>query len=341
MFWGGDAHAFVHHAGAEDFAERFGGFMGTARLELELTNAAGGDLSDFVRIELFSTSTSNHYQNNVQIRRTVAVGGIEVGASSVYKVMLTPSNYRLVQFFVMLGDGQTESQRVSFPVDPARVTGLEAPAFGALRAEAQTMLAQSEIPRFLAPDGSFRQGSDLYAVLDATPRLKACFLNIVAKSAAAPLRDGLSCLNHYSGMIRMEQDRLFIRTHAALREEVQNSPLFHSVSAELHDPVPGYQITDSFKTLDRYGNLQLTFQRRGTTGDDYVADVDIDDAQGIEHIFQVLRNSVSGPTNPYDIHDILVKEQRLDPGYSFKFAQAAVVSRLAAPGPRRNRKGRR
>ena len=54
-----------------------------------------------------------------------------------------------------------------------------------------------------------------------------------------------------------------------------------------------------------------------------------------------LRNSVSGPTNPYDIHDILVKEQRLDPGYSFKFAQAAVVSRLAAPGPRRKRKGRR
>ena len=93
--------------------------------------------------------------------------------------------------------------------------------------------------------------------------------------------------------------------------------------------------------MDRYGNLQLTFQRRGTTGDDYVADVDIDDAQGIEHIFQVLRNSVSGPTNPYDIHDILVKEQRLDPGYSFKFAQAAVVSRLAAPGPRRKRKGRR
>ncbi len=224
MFWGGGCvtHAFGHHAGAEDFAERFGGFMGTARLELELTNAAGGDLSDFVRIELFSTSTSNHYQNNVQIRRTVAVGGIEVGASSVYKVMLTPSNYRLVQFFVMLGDGQTESQTVSFPVDPARVTGLEAPAFGALRAEAQTMLAQSEIPRFLAPDGSFRQGSDLYAVLDATPRLKACFLNIVAKSAAAPLREGLSCLNHYSGMIRMEQDRLFIRTHAALREEVQN-----------------------------------------------------------------------------------------------------------------------
>ena len=107
---------------------------------------------------------------------------------------------------------------------------------------------------------------------------------------------------------------------------MQNPPLFHSVSAALHDPVPGYTVTDSYKTLDRYGNLQLTFQRRGTTGDDYVADVDIDDAQDIEHIFQILRDTVSGPTDPYDIHDILVMDQHLDLGYSFVFAQAAAVS---------------
>lgn len=126
-------------------------------------------------------------------------------------------------------------------------------------------------------------------------------------------------------MIRMEQDRLFIRIDAALREEVQNSPLFHQVPETLHEPVPGYAITDSYKTLDHYGNLQLTFQRKGDTGGDYLADVDIDDAQGIEHIFQVLRNSVSGPTNPYDIHDILMMAQKLDPGYSFVFAQAAAM----------------
>ena len=123
----------------------------------------------------------------------------------------------------------------------------------------------------------------------------------------------------------MEQDRLFIRIDAALREEVKNSPLFHQVPETLHEPVPGYAITDSYKTLDHYGNLQLTFQRKGDTGGDYLADVDIDDAQGIEHIFQVLRNSVSGPTNPYDIHDILMMAQKLDPGYSFVFAQAAAM----------------
>ncbi len=313
--------------------------MGTARVELELTNSAGDDLNDFVRIELFSASTSDHFQNNVQVQRKVAVGGIAVNATNVYRVVLTPSNYRLVQFFVMLTDGQTLAQTVPFPVDPVRVTGIQAPAFGGLPAGVKSVLKQSEIPRFVNPDGSFRQGSDLYGDLDPVPKLKACLLNITAKSAATPLRDGTTCLDHYDGMIRMEQDRLFIRTHAALREEVQNSPLFHSVSAELHDPVPGYTITDSFKTFDHYGNLQLTFQRRGVVGDDYVADVDIDDAQGIEHLFQVLRNTVTGPTNPYDIHDILVMDQDLDPGYSFRFAQAAKVKQLAAAAARPRGKG--
>src|SRR5262249_9391920 len=70
---------------------------------------------------------------------------------------------------------------------------------------------------------------------------------------------------------------------------------FHSVSAALHDPMPGYHIVSSFKTFDHYGNLQLTFQRRGDTGADYAADIDIDDAQGIEHAFQVIRNSVTDP----------------------------------------------
>ena len=43
---------------------------------------------------------------------------------------------------------------------------------------------------------------------------------------------------------------------------------------------------------------------------------DIDDAAGLEHLFQVLRNELTGrPTHPYDIHEILIKHQMLDPGY--------------------------
>jgi hypothetical protein len=59
--------------------------------------------------------------------------------------------------------------------------------------------------------------------------------------------------------------------------------------------------------------LQLTFFVKG---DEWVADIDIDDAGGLEHVFQVLRNKLSGrPTHPYNIHEILVKFQQLDPGY--------------------------
>lgn len=100
--------------------------------------------------------------------------------------MLTPSNYRLVQFFVMLADGQTASQQVAFPVDPARVVKIQAPAFGNLDPRVRTLLTQSEIPRFQVPGGGVLQGSELYQVLDANPKLAACLLNITAKSAATP-----------------------------------------------------------------------------------------------------------------------------------------------------------
>ena len=51
-------------------------------------------------------------------------------------------------------------------------------------------------------------------------------------------------------------------------------------------------------------------------GNEWRADVDIDDAGGVEHVFQVLRNTVSGsPTHPYNIHQLLVHYQRLELGY--------------------------
>src|SRR5258708_22829455 len=117
--------------------------MGKARLELTLTNAAGGDLNSFVRIELFSAETSMHYQNNVQVQSTVSGGDVDAtGAGSIYRVALTPSNYRIVQFFVTLADGQTTSKTVPFPLDPTRAAALQPPGVDVLPAAAQTTLPQ-------------------------------------------------------------------------------------------------------------------------------------------------------------------------------------------------------
>lgn len=301
--------------------------MGTANLTLELTTAAGADLNDFVRIELFSIQGSQHYQSNVQVKRTVTIQGIEVNPFGPYRVQVMPTNYRIVQRIQMLRDGQTaKADPLACPVLPSRVARIQAPAFESLQAPLQTILRGSQIPRFLDPQGRFVTGPALYSRFGESPRLQACLLNIAAKSEKTILRDGKSCLDHYAGLIRIEQDRLFIRTTAALFEEAGNSPLFHPADSSLHDPVPGFANVGSFKTFDRAGNLQLTFQRNGAG--DYIADVDIDAAQGVRHVFEVLKDMVTGPTDPYDIHDILIKEQSedgVDPNYTFVFPKTATV----------------
>ena len=91
--------------------------------------------------------------------------------------------------------------------------------------------------------------------------------------------------------------------------------LFREVDGSLHHPPAGYAAAGSYKTDDHYGNLQLTFF---TCEADCIVDVDIDDAAGLTHVFQVARNELSGrPTHPYDIREILIAYQGIDPGYAF------------------------
>src|SRR5690606_9384453 len=126
-----------------------------------------------------------------------------------------------------------------------------------------------------------------------------------------PLLDGSSCFDHIQGLVRLRADRFFARTVAALREEVQNhKTLFRRVSEKHHHPPEGYNPAGSFKTRDRYGNLQLTFFRQGETGDHYLVDADLDEASGIEHGFEVIRNMITDhTTHPYDIREILIRHQ--------------------------------
>ena len=53
------------------------------------------------------------------------------------------------------------------------------------------------------------------------------------------------------------------------------------------------------------------------------ADVDIDEASGIEHGFEVIRNKFRGRTNPYLIRELMLLcdpvEKSLNPGYRFTF----------------------
>jgi hypothetical protein len=61
------------------------------------------------------------------------------------------------------------------------------------------------------------------------------------------------------------------------------------------------------------GNLQLTFATNAQ--EQFAVDADLDDHQGIKHAFDVIKHKFSGDTHPYDIHEVLVKFQGIDPGY--------------------------
>ncbi len=188
---------------------------------------------------------------------------------------------------------------------------IAAPDFEELPNDLQDLLKNS--PNVEGLEG--KAGGDLFAALDDIQ--KAGLLNIYAKMQHTAFQNKRSVFTYVNSLNRVRGDRFFAHIDKALRDATINSVasnLFQDISGELHTPPPNFVLTDSFKTLDHYGNLQLTFFNNPATLE-FILDTDIDDAQGIEHIFQVIRNVFTGATNPYDIHEILIEFQNIDPGY--------------------------
>src|SRR5262249_48786983 len=151
------------------------------------------------------------------------------------------------------------------------------------------------------------------------------------------------CFDHIRSLIEIDQDRFFAKTDAALVEEAADASDFHAADFSLHKEIPPYKLVSSFKTLDGEGNLQLTFSRNGNTGNDYLVDMDIDEGQGIKHVFEVIRNVFTGLTNPYNVREILMEAQGLKPLYTFQFAQrkaATLVQPAKTAKPKTKGKGR-
>jgi hypothetical protein len=290
--------------------------MSKTTLQLDLEDVLGNPLDDHsVRMDVFSLDNMRHFQAVIplsgQQQVNVALADCPGG---VYRIELTATNYRMLQFFLRLEEGETARRDpLKFPVNPALVTGIDAPAFSALDDGLQRLLNSSAFHN--------EAGSNLY---DSLPDLlKACLLNIFVKASATTLDDGSNTFHHFDEITNFVQDRLFIRTTSALFEETAVSGKFHRVPFALHTvPLP-FQMFDSFKTRDAHGNLQLTFAR--TPDNQYLVDVDIDEAQGIEHVFEVVRNSVAGLTNPYNVREILCEAQGLSPLYSFAFAERGIA----------------
>ena len=170
---------------------------------------------------------------------------------------------------------------------------------------------------------------------------KAGLLNLFCKMNAVLLPDGSRPWSHVLKLEQVDRDRVHARTsadlhvqtvYAAIPSMTGDAPWFEHVDGSLHRPPNGYAMRHSLKTLERYGNLQLTFfALEGESVADRV-DADVDDAAGIEHAEQVFRNEgrklarllfgwfardlPEGTTHPYDIHQILFYHQGRDANHT-------------------------
>jgi hypothetical protein len=280
--------------------------MPTAALKLQLLDVHGDPLNEEVDVMLKRQTTGQTSVVKTQAGKAAKIPGL---TCDVYLVQVDPPSYLAAGAFAMVKPGGGDLT-LKFPVDPNKVKSVVFPSFNKLSSDGRRVL--NDTTNLLGFVGL--SGAQLYDVLDDIR--KAGLLNILTKSSWTVLTNGRTVCSYLTRLLELRGDRFHASVPQELREEAKNgvqAGLFTDEPSALHHPPAGFDHAGSFKSRDHYGNIQLTFFSNGT---EWVADIDIDDANGLAHLFQVLRNELTNrPTHPYDIHQILIAHQMLDPGY--------------------------
>ena len=283
------------------------------RLKLVLSNVEGHPLKESVDVLLqHTTLASANVRARLPAAKAAVITGLHQQPQGTYRIEVDPASYLPVSQFVVISSTGTTSLALTLPVDPRKVKRVEFPPHESLSEDGRRVLEASDgVLGFEA-----LSGAALYGRLDDIRR--AGLLNILAKTGATRFdADGRSALTFVQKLLELRGDRFFAVVQKALREEAKNAVhtgQFVEAPDTLHHPPDGFTHAGSYKTSDHFANLQLTFFVRG---DEWLADIDIDDASGLAHLFQVLRNATTGrPTHPYDIHELLIHYQKLNPGYA-------------------------
>jgi hypothetical protein len=299
--------------------------MAKARLALRVTDAWREAVRGEVGVWLESGGRTVGARFAGEGETEFVLTGIPVrgGAGQVFTVTVESRNFRPYRFFQMLregGENTPSDGAIRLAADARRVRGIAAPAYGELPELAGRLLEQAQMREQLPEDRRLLglRGAALYEAL--TSLQKACLLNLCAK-AGHPSAE--RCGAWFGGLQIIRQDRCFVTVDGGLPERLRRSERFVSAPGGLHEPLKGYVREDSFKSRDAHGNLQVTFQRQRGAGA-LAADVDLDEAAGLEHGLEVLRNKITGRrTNPYLMREILLlaggEESSLNPGYRFLF----------------------
>jgi chemotaxis protein histidine kinase CheA len=288
----------------------------SGRLSLKLVDVYGKFLAETTSIVLHNEIVSDEVNTTVNPSTPTTLTNLLPFPRGVYRVEIYPTSYQPISRFVNIQSIGNVELSVTFPIDSAKVSRVEFPLFDKLSKDdqlskdGQKLLENSR--NVLGLEGI--SGKILYERLDDAP--KAAFLNILAKTNATRLDDGKNALHYIKEIREISGNSVVAVVSKKIIDEAGDSVrkgLLVKVPSALHQPPEGFQSQGSFRTTDRYGSLQLTIF---SNGDDYLADIDIDDEGGLGQIFQVNSSFTRRrATHPYDIHEILVFYQHLDPGY--------------------------
>lgn len=273
--------------------------MATGSLQLTLTDLSGSPLQGDIDIQFTPTANTGGDRMEVQFPANGAthftVSNIECrpGPGTLYRVFIQADKYRPYAFFQQINENAialSPDNEIGLAVLPNKVRGIVPPPLSPALAA-------------ILPNPNF------FHQLDAMSQ--ACLLNIFAKASH---NSTSRTFRFVSRLVDLQQDRVFCEVDPAIQNFLTRDERFKSADGVLHTPPAGHEHFGSFKSRDAHANIQYTLFREVATGN-ILADIDIDEASGIEHGFEVIRNMVTkGKTNPFQIHELLLLTE-IDPGY--------------------------
>lgn len=287
-----------------------------ADVTVDLRDVYKKNITDEVEFTFYNQAAHSLSQRfNVKLTgKPVKIPGVPAAPTGLAEVFIKPARYRYKSIFINVVGGEDNSIKEDFFVDPdaARPTQMDF----------QDLPAKS-------------YGSQLLRILDAAKidetkwngldkRNRATVLNLCRKMAKETTIDGKALITQVNGIDKTwldlgHRERIFSPVHPGLLDALRRFPKnYKDVSGALHHfpnnwiPVAEH---NSFKSRDKAGNIQLTLAT-DAGGANFFADIDLDDHEGIQHAADYLKHKITGKdTDPYDIHEILIYFQNLDPEY--------------------------
>jgi hypothetical protein len=286
-----------------------------ANVRVDLKDVHGQVITDEVEITFYNQKVQSLNQRfNVKFKGTPAVlSGVPAFPTGLAEVFIKPKRYRYKSIFINVIGGQQNSINEDLFLDPskARPTLMD---FDDLKAK----VYGPDLLRILDKSGIKKAAWDK---LDK--RNRATVLNLSAKMFHDQLKNGESLISSVESIVQKlldknHHERIYAIVSGELLGALRKFPeRYRSVSGSLHSFFDGWTPVseqNSFKSRNSAGNIQFTFATNssGTS----LADIDLDDHTGIQHAADVLKHKITGAnTHPYDIQQILVYFQGIDPAY--------------------------